>query len=89
MSDIASVLRAIEALGRAPNVTRPTDAELRQAAERYGTRTAFGNYVFHTMVKNRSSGATVYVGSSAVQLPSLTARQQQILKALPQTLALV
>jgi len=84
--ELTAFLAAVAALDRAPNVARPTDAELRERAERYGTKTAFGNYAFHTMVKNRSAGATVYVGAPAVQLPSMTARQQELLAQLPKTL---
>ena len=54
MSELANFLQMVESLAGQPNVTRPSDLELRQAAERYGTRTSFGNYTFHTMVKNRS-----------------------------------
>ena len=89
MSELANFLQMVESLAGQPNVTRPSDLELRQAAERYGTRTSFGNYVFHTMVKNRSAGATVYLGSPAVQLPSMSPRQQELVAQLPQTLAAV
>ena len=89
MTELTSFLAAVEQLARQPNVSTPNDCDLRQSAERYGTRTTFGNYVFHTMVKNRSAGATVYMGSPVVQLPSLSARQQEILAQAPQTLAAV
>lgn len=87
--ELTTALQAIERLPQAPNVAWPKDDELRRSAEAYGTRTEFGNYVFHTMVKNRSAGATVYVGSPAVQLPNPSARQREILAQAPQTLGLV
>jgi len=89
VAELSDLVTAVERLSRQPNVTHPTDTELRRAAERYGTRTAFGNYAFHTMVKNRSAEATAYVGSPAVQLSAPSPRQQEILKRLPQTLASV
>ena len=89
MADVAALVTAIESLAQAPNVTRLTDAALRAAAERYGTRTEFGNYAFHTAVKNRSAGVTIHVGSPAVALPSTSPRQQELLRQLPQTLTLV
>lgn len=89
MTELANLLKTVETLLQQPNVSRPSDAELRRTAEQYGTRTRFGNYAFHTMVKNRSAGATVYVGSPAVQLPNPSARQREILAQLPKTLTLV
>lgn len=84
--ELTTFLTVVEALAGQPNVTRPTDAQLREQAERYGTRTEFGNYAFQTMVKNRSAGVTVYVGSPAVSLPALSPRQQELLARVPQTL---
>ena len=84
--ELTTFLTAVKTLNGQPNVTRPTDAQLREQAERYGTRTEFGNYAFQTMVKNRSAGVTIYVGSPAVQLPALSPRQQELLARVPQTL---
>ena len=85
----SSILSEVEALFSQPNVTHPSDQKLRSEAEKYGTRTTFGNYVFHTMVKNRSAGATLYVGPDQVQSGPLTAKQQEILKRVPETLEAV
>ena len=89
VSSTPSILPAIEALYRQPNVRRLSDEELRREAERCGTRTQFGNYAFHTMVKNRSAGATVVVGPPEVQSGPLSPRQEEILRKLPQTLEAV
>ncbi len=86
---IPSVLSEAEKLFSQPNVRHPSDAELRAEAEKYGTRTTFGNYAFHTMVKNRSAGATLYVGPPHVQRGSLTPKQQELARRLPETLASV
>ncbi len=77
---------AVEQLFALPNVKHPSDEVLRAEAQRYGTRTTFGNYVFHTMVKNRSAGVTLYAGPDQVQTGPLSAKQQALLKKLPQTL---
>ncbi|MBI3317527.1 MAG: phosphoenolpyruvate carboxykinase [Candidatus Omnitrophica bacterium] len=84
-----SILPFVEGLFSRPNVRHPSDAELRGEAERFGTRTTFNNHVFHTMVKNRSAGLTLYVGPPPVQQKGLSAKQQEILKKVPQTLETV
>ncbi|MCL4459114.1 MAG: phosphoenolpyruvate carboxykinase [Chloroflexi bacterium] len=81
-----SVVNAVRELYHQPNVSHPNDWELRQIAETYGTFTRFGNVVFHTTVKNRSAGLTVYVGGPEVQQAKLSARQREILKKVPETL---
>ena len=80
----AQVLPYIEGFFSKPNVRHPSDEQLRAEAQKYGTRTAFGNYAFHTMVKNRSAGVTVYVGQP--QMGGASPRQQELLKKLPETL---
>lgn len=84
-----SVLPMVEELFLKPNVRHPSDPQLRSEAEKYGTRTVFGNYAFHTMVKNRSAGVTLYVGPPEVQTGPLSPKQEQILKKVPQTLEAV
>lgn len=89
LNNNSSILSDVEKLFSQPNVTRPCDRELRAEAEKYGARTTFGNYVFHTMVKNRSAGVTLYVGPDQVQSGPLTAKQQALLKKVPETLEAV
>lgn len=72
-----------------PNVRRLSDHDLREAAQRYGTRTLFGNYAFHTLVKNRSAGVTVVVGPPETQIFNPSAKQQELLRKIPDTLAAV
>lgn len=84
-----SLLSDLESFYGKPNVRRFSDRDLREAAQRYGTRTTFGNYAFHTMVKNRSAGVTVVVGSPEVQIPHPSAKQQELLRKIPETWAAV
>lgn len=79
----------VEPLFSKPNVRHLSDEVLRSEAERYGMRTSFGNFVFHTMVKNRSAGVTLYVGPEEVQTGALSAKQKELLARLPQTLEAV
>ncbi len=81
-----SILSDVEALFLQPNVRHPSDAQLRAEAQRYGTQTKFSNYAFHTMVKNRSAGVTLYVGPPEVGQGALTPKQQGLLARLPETL---
>ena len=83
------VQEALQRLQHAPNVRTMSRAELRTAAERFGLKTSFGSYAYGSMVKSRSAGLTVYVGSEAVRLRKPSARQQEILRQAPQTLELV
>jgi len=87
---LRQVQEAVRSLAGAPNlnIEQPTRAELRRRAEAHGFQTQFGSYAFGSMVKSRSAGLTVYVGSAAVQLPKPSARQQEILRQVPQTLEL-
>ena len=79
----------LQALYKKPNVRHISDSDLRAEAQRYGTRTDFGNYAFHTMVKNRSAAVTVVLGPPAVQIRNPSARQQELLRKSPETLAAV
>jgi phosphoenolpyruvate carboxykinase (ATP) len=72
-----------------PNVTLLSPEEVKQRAERFGTKTKFGNYNFASVVKNRSAGLTVYVGSERVLQGDLNPRQREILEAVPETVRLV
>ncbi|MFP4196934.1 MAG: phosphoenolpyruvate carboxykinase [Methanomassiliicoccales archaeon] len=72
-----------------PNVTEPDPEALRAEAERTGTRTEFGNYLFSSNVRNRSAGSTVYVGGEEVRQSKLNPRQEEIVRNMPQTLGKV
>lgn len=84
-----SFLSDVDLFSKRPNVRRISDSQLRLEAEKYGTRTIFGNYAFHTSVKNRSAGLTVAVGPPETQVVHPTAKQQELLRNVPQTLAWV
>ena len=86
---LRQVQEALRSLEGASNVQQPNRAALRQRAAAHGFQTQFGSYAFGSMVKSRSAGLTVYVGSDAVQLPQPSARQQEILRQVPRTLELV
>lgn len=58
-------------------------------AEQHATLTEFGNYNYASVVKNRSAGLTVYVGSQRVLQDKLNPRQETILDSLPKTVRLV
>jgi phosphoenolpyruvate carboxykinase (ATP) len=82
---LQTVLDTMKNLRLAENVAYPNPKELRQTAERYGTRTVYGNYNFVSTVKNRSAWLTVYVGSPQVLQPQLNQRQKEILRDAPKT----
>ncbi|MEE9237515.1 MAG: phosphoenolpyruvate carboxykinase domain-containing protein [Thermoplasmata archaeon] len=86
LSTVSSTVKGLE--GR-PNVSSPQPAEIQQRAQRFGTKTEFGNYNFASVVKNRSAGLTVYVGSDSVLQDRLNPRQKEILEAVPETVHLV
>ncbi|HUX99773.1 MAG TPA: phosphoenolpyruvate carboxykinase, partial [Candidatus Deferrimicrobium sp.] len=67
------------------NVITPSEEEIREMAQNYGTRTIYGNYNYVSTVKNRSAELTVYIGSPRVLLTSLNDRQREIVKKIPQT----
>lgn len=73
-------LEAVKLLYDRPNVTHSTPEEIRREAERYGTRTKFGNYDFVSSVKNRSAGLTVYIGSPKVAQTRLSQRQKELIR---------
>ncbi len=85
--DIKKVKSFVEDMYDMPNVKHCSESEMKEAAEKYGTRTKWDNYNFVSTVKNRSAGLTVYVGSPKVALEKLNPRQKEILKNLPKTMA--
>jgi len=80
------VLEAVNGLYDRPNVTHLTPEEIRREAERYGTRTKFGNYDFVSSVKNRSAGLTVYIGSPKVAQNRLSQRQKELIRDAQKTI---
>lgn len=80
------VLDAVNGLYDRPNVTHSTLEEIRREAERYGTRTKFGNYDFVSSVKNRSAGQTVYIGSPKVAQTRLSQRQRELIRDAQKTI---
>ncbi|MDI6639361.1 MAG: phosphoenolpyruvate carboxykinase [Methanocellales archaeon] len=83
IKEVAGFVREME---HQPNMSHPTPEELRQTAERNGIRTEFGNYVFMSMIRNRSAGLTVYIGSPNVMLPNPSEKQKEIIKNTPKTI---
>ena len=83
------LLNDIKELRNRPNVISPSIDELKAMAEKYGTKTQFGNINFVSSVKNRSAGLTVYSGSSRVAQKRLNQKQKEILEKLPKTMKLV
>jgi len=71
------------------NVTHLSASQAREMARPFGQVTEFGSLSFHSNVRNRSAGLTVYVGGDSVSQRSLTSRQQAILDAVPDTLVRV
>ena len=71
------------------NVTHLSASQAREMAGPFGQVTEFGSLSFHSNVRNRSSGLTVYVGGDSVSQRSLTSRQQAILDGVPDTLVRV
>jgi phosphoenolpyruvate carboxykinase (ATP) len=88
-STLKSVLDTMKTLRGAENVPYPSSNELRLAAERYGTRTVYGNYNFVSTVKNRSAWLTVYIGSDKVLQRQPNQRQKEILRDSSKTVELV
>src|SRR3989338_7697945 len=80
---------AVKSLYSQQNVSRPEQEEIRKEAEKFGSRTRFGNYNFVSTVKNRSAGVTVYIGSEKVAQHGMSHRQKEIIKNLPATLKAV
>lgn len=71
------------------NVTHLSEKQAREMARPFAQVTEFGNLNFHSNVRNRSAGLTVYVGGDAVRQESLNPRQQAILDNVPDTLVKV
>lgn len=86
---LESVLNFMKTLYYAENVAHPTSKELRLTAEKYGTRTVYGNYNFVSTVKNRSAWLTVNIGSQKVLQRQLSQKQREILRNAPRTIELV
>ncbi|MBN2251193.1 MAG: phosphoenolpyruvate carboxykinase (GTP) [Candidatus Altiarchaeota archaeon] len=84
--DLKAVRKLVEDMHSMPNVIHPKASEIRSMAEKYGTKTKFGNYNFVSTVKNRSAALTVYVGSPRVAQKKLNPRQKEIIKNLPKTI---
>lgn len=76
-------------MGSGKNVRQLPADDARQAAERFGTLTRFGNVNFVSNVKNLSSALTVSVGSGRVRNPGLTQKKADILKGAPDTVKAV
>ena len=86
---LKEVLKTVKELYNQPNVAHPSPKEIRREAEKYGTRTKFGNYAFVSSVKNRSAGLTVYIGSLKVAQSRLSQRQKELIRDAPRTVKLV
>jgi len=82
------VLDTMRNLRNGVNVSFRTPEELRQKAQRYAVRTAYGSYNFVSTVKNRSAWLTVYIGSPRVLQRQLNQRQKEILRSAPKTVEL-
>lgn len=76
-------------LKRQKNVTKLSDQKLASLARQFGMATKYGNIAFHTTVKNRSAGLTVYLGSEKVMNRTWSSRQQEIINSTPKTLELI
>lgn len=82
----AEIVKIVEVLPTRPNVSRPSSEEIRCEAEKFGTRTNFGNYNFVSNVKNRSAALTVYLGGRDVEQKKLNEHQKRIVRNLPSTM---
>jgi phosphoenolpyruvate carboxykinase (ATP) len=86
MADRLNVGELARQLYHYRNVTHLSERQAREMATPFAQVTEFGNLNFHSNVRNRSAGLTVYVGGPEVRQKSLSPRQQAILDDLPQTL---
>ena len=86
---LKEVSEAVKGLYHQPNVAHPSSEEIRRKAEKYGTRTKFGNYNFVSSVKNRGAGSTVYIGGPKVAQPRLSQKQKELIRDAPKTVELV
>jgi phosphoenolpyruvate carboxykinase (ATP) len=87
--ELLRLLGTIKRLPKSDNVAQPSSEELREASEKIGTLTEFGNYHFSSTVRNRSANLTVYVGSGDIPQKNLNKQQTDIAKNIPTTLRLV
>jgi len=85
---LQTVLDTMRNLRNGVNVSFPTPEGLRQRAERYAVRTAYGSYNFVSTVKNRSAWLTVYIVSPRVLQRQLNQRQKEILRSAAKTVEL-
>ncbi|MFQ6012555.1 MAG: phosphoenolpyruvate carboxykinase [Thermoplasmata archaeon] len=86
---LASVSATLEGLRDRPNVAAPNGEELRERAQRIGTKTNLGSYHYSSVVRSRSAGLTVYVGGPEVLQKALNPRQEEIREGVAETVALV
>jgi len=86
---LSRVKDSAEKLYHQPNVSHPSEEEIREMAEAFGTKTKFGSFNFVSTVKNRSAGLTVYIGSDRVKQATLSQRQMEIIREAPKTVELV
>jgi len=86
MSEHLDVGELARRLYQCRNVNHLSEKQAREMALPFAQVTEFGNLNFHSNVRNRSAGLTVYVGSERVRQQPLSPRQQAILSNLPQTL---
>ncbi|NHI92435.1 MAG: phosphoenolpyruvate carboxykinase [Candidatus Lokiarchaeota archaeon] len=84
--DIDKLKQAVVSLDSQSNVKFPKQHEIKKMAEKYGTKTKFGNYNFVSTVKNRSAPLTVYIGSPEVTIREMTAARREIFKNLSKTI---
>jgi phosphoenolpyruvate carboxykinase (ATP) len=89
MADRVDVGELARELYHYRNVTHLSEKQAREMARPFAQVTEFGNLSFHSNVRNRSAGLTVYVGSDKVRQRSLTPRQQAILSGVRETLVKV
>lgn len=89
MTDRVDVRTVARELFHQRNVMLLSEKQARELALPFAQRTEFGNLNFHSNVRNRSAGLTVYVGGDNVRQSELSPRQQAILNNIQQTLARV
>ena len=89
MTEKVNVGEAARLLYHYHNVTHLSEKQAREMARPFGQVTEFGNLNFHSNVRNRSAGLTVYLGSKKVRLRSLSPRQQQLAAQAGRTLVKV
>lgn len=68
-----------EKLYYAPNVSHPSEDEVRVEAEKHGRVTRYGSLAFISTVRNRSAWLTAYLGSPRVMQRKLNRHQRRIL----------